>query len=1720
MHIRRVASCLGALCLVITSCFLLFHFVRSDDFDRLVRWLQNHELIGSIAYVSSFTLFVVLCFPSTAFELLAGYIFGFWLGLLLATTGKLVGSLLSFVIGRYLCRRRVHAYMARGHPALQGFQSLLRKRQVLVVFLTRVAFFPIAIKNYGLSVLDVQFPVYFAAALLTGLPFSAIWVYTGQAVESFTALLASPAASRHSTEMILLLVGAGSALLLLFLVGCYTRKYVLTLAEEEKAAELTAATPTAARSQAMASSRRTTRNSKRKPSSSRKPVPVMDLSIKTFVRRQILKNVTGAFTPGSMTLVLGRSGSGKSALFKLLSGRFNVKHSNVTLNGEVTYNGLSRDELWSQLPQCVAYVPQQDTHLSVLTVKETLDFAFECCAINVDSNSAVAVFKSPANDYPLALPAAYLGGERDPAIVTRELGLTRCQGTIVGDERTRGVSGGEKKRVTTGEMAFGPHAVTLMDEITTGLDSSAAFDVVSAQRRLARQQRQTVVISLQQPSPEVVALFDNILLLADGEVLYHGPRAHIQVYFEALGFVCPAGRGLADFLCDLASPQQVQYERLHAPMPGRRRHPRSANEFADLWIMSPMYEAMVEELDNLDNDTLTYSRLHSKNGERGLYYDQEALLRVPAFRQSYLRSTWTVVKRQTQLFARNKVFFIGRTLQDVVVGLLLGSCYYGTDLADSQVTLGVVFSSSLFLGLGQSAMLPSFFDAREVFYKQRAANFYRTSSFVLASCASQLPLALTETAIFGSMIYWLTGFVNTFEHFVVFELYLLLTILVFVGWYFFLAAACPTMHVAQPASTMTLLNLILFAGFAVSREQLPSITRWLYWSDPLAWTARGIMVSQYRSNELDVCVYGDINYCETYDGQTMGVYSLGLFDVPDEHKWELLGLVFLLAVYVLSIILSYFMLEYRRYEATPPLPPPPSNADTTIPTPRQPKESYAMLSTPHGDEDELLESDLTGVLPSGERNNHVDYDRKDDSVNAPQAPRTNPDDMMMRISPRWDVQPVTLAFQDLRYSITVPANAAVENAEQDSGNGVEGAPGRPVAVSSRANDGGNKKTVTRELLKGVTGFALPGTMTALMGSTGAGKTTLLDVLAGRKSGKGGSKSNGAPGLRGRVLLNGVDATELAIRRCTGYCEQTDVHSEASTFREALQFSAYLRQGDRVAPERVEEIVDECLELLCLSDMAGQLIRGSSAEQRKRLTLGVELAAQPSVLFLDEPTSGLDARAAKALMDGVRSVADSGRTVICTIHQPSTEVFLLFDNLLLLQRGGETVFFGELGHKGDALVSYFQSLGLPRNAPTFKRGDNPATWMLEVIGAGVEKAKPSSAALPRLRRPTAGARRQPRLPQFDQSQESSDMDSGYSQQRRDDSIDFVAAYKGSRLKQRLDTKRAAPGVFMPSDRLPPVTFAQRRAASDGLQFVMLMRRFTRLYWRTPFYTFNRLVTATVLGLTFGVVYSGGNDLTTYQGANGAVGLIFFSTCFLGVGAYVHIVPLAFEERGPFYRERASETYSALWYFVASSLVEIPCAAVNAMIFVSVFYPMAGFADHGDFAQVVLYWLILTLHILFQTYFGQFFTFAMPTMELAAVWGALFDSIFLLFMGYNPPVSSIPDGYKWLFEIIPHRYSFEVLTALVLGDCPDEQLQQIAQASATNTTIDILSWPLGCQTLIDAPPAVANIPLTSYINQIFGARREDTVRSVAVVVGVLLTMRLATLIVMRVVNHQKR
>ncbi|KAK0331254.1 hypothetical protein LTR94_029664, partial [Friedmanniomyces endolithicus] len=133
--------------------------------------------------------------------------------------------------------------------------------------------------------------------------------------------------------------------------------------------------------------------------------------------------------------------------------------------------------------------------------------------------------------------------------------------------------------------------------------------------------------------------------------------------------------------------------------------------------------------------------------------------------------------------------------------------------------------------------------------------------------------------------------------------------------------------------------------------------------------------------------------------------------------------------------------------------------------------------------------------------------------------------------------------------------------------------------------------------------------------------------------------------------------------------------------------------------------------------------GMSFEQRKRVSIGLELAANPSILFLDEPTTGLDSLAAQSLVRNIRKIAASGRSVVCTIHQPSTVIFNSFDSLLLLKRGGQTVYFGNLGENSSKLIEFFENA--PEVSP-MPMNVNPATWMLDIIGAGTAAAAASAA----------------------------------------------------------------------------------------------------------------------------------------------------------------------------------------------------------------------------------------------------------------------------------------------------------------------------------------------------------------------------------------------------------
>ncbi|CAK4715208.1 unnamed protein product, partial [Aphanomyces euteiches] len=582
---------------------------------------------------------------------------------------------------------------------------------------------------------------------------------------------------------------------------------------------------------------------------------------------------------------------------------------------------------------------------------------------------------------------------------------------------------------------------------------------------------------------------------------------------------------------------------------------------------------------------------------------------------------------------------------------------------------GIIFQTILFLALGQATYLPLFAEARAIFYKQRGANFFRTLSFVLAQSLTQIPFNIVETLVFGSMIYWISGFVSNVGAFLMYELILLVTNILFSSLFFFIVMATQDLHVAEPVTLVAVLVFAVFAGFIIFKNDIPNYLIWLYWINPISWGMRALAINQYTASTFQVCSYRGVEYCERSNGKKMGPAVLAQFGMPSDRAWIWYCLIYMVVLYVVFVAMSFVSLEYFRHE------------------------NGHGAGGAHGD-DQTTDSDDNSL---------------DDKATAyEKAPGTPPHSQGTNGSVAIEVQsftPVTLAFKDLHYFVPNPTK------------------GEPDL----------------ELIKG----------------SGAGKTTLMDVIAGRKT---GGK------IVGDILLNGYPATDLAIRRCTGYCEQMDIHCESATFREALTFSAMLRQSNEIPTATKLAHAEECIRLLGMQNIADKIIRGSSVEQMKRLTIGVELAAAPSVLFLDEPTSGLDARSAKIIMSGIRKIASTGRTVVCTIHQPST-------GLLLLKRGDETVFYGDLG----------------ANSSPDRPGYNPATWMLENIGAGVES-------------------------------------------KQTNEMDYVQVFKESPEYRHLQDALAIH--TQPRDGVSELSYTAKRAASNGVQCKYLLQRVFRMYWRTP------------------------------------------------------------------------------------------------------------------------------------------------------------------------------------------------------------------------------------------------------------------------------------------------
>eukprot|EP00667_Euglena_gracilis_P010931 EG_transcript_11141 len=277
-----------------------------------------------------------------------------------------------------------------------------------------------------------------------------------------------------------------------------------------------------------------------------------------ITERHVLRDVTGSFRPGLTTVVLGPPRSGKSTLMKALAGRLR-ETSHAKLWGTVEYGGqplqdkaLQRQRDSLKLYKLVGYVPQHDLHIPTLTVRETMHFAHACTSLPTEERIAEEGLGEQASRELLFILRDML-----VELTMAVLGIRHVGDTLVGNEQLRGISGGQRKRLTTGEILVTGTPVLLMDEISTGLDSATTFDICTALHAFAHDLNNTVVVSLLQPTPETYNTFDEVLVMAAGQIAFHGTRDQVLPYFQSLGFACPRGKDTAEFVQEVTLPQGI-----------------------------------------------------------------------------------------------------------------------------------------------------------------------------------------------------------------------------------------------------------------------------------------------------------------------------------------------------------------------------------------------------------------------------------------------------------------------------------------------------------------------------------------------------------------------------------------------------------------------------------------------------------------------------------------------------------------------------------------------------------------------------------------------------------------------------------------------------------------------------------------------------------------------------------------------------------------------------------------------------------------------------------------------------------------------------------------------------------------------------------------------------------------------------------------------------------
>ncbi|TYG84354.1 hypothetical protein ES288_D01G243000v1 [Gossypium darwinii] len=532
--------------------------------------------------------------------------------------------------------------------------------------------------------------------------------------------------------------------------------------------------------------------------------------------RDILNGITGAVNPGEVLALMGPSGSGKTTLLNLLGGRL----IQSTVSGSITYN----DQPYSKfLKSRIGFVTQDDVLFPHLTVKETLTYAAR-----------------------LRLPKVLTRQQKEKRAVDviYELGLERCQDTMIGGSFVRGVSGGERKRVCIGNEIIINPSLLFLDEPTSGLDSTTALRTIQTLQDIAEVGK-TVITTIHQPSSRLFHKFDKLILLGKGSLLYFGKASEAIVYFSSIGCSPLIAMNPAEFLLDLANgnltdisvpselEDKVQMENSETETGNGKPPPAVVHEY-----LVEAYESRVADTEK-------------KKLMAPLPLDEELKSKVSSSKRQWGASWW---QQYCILFCRgikerkHDYFSWLRITQVLSTAIILGLLWWQSDsktIRGRQDQAGLLFFIAVFWGFFPVfTAIFTFPQERAMLGKERAADMYRLSAYFLARTTSDLPLDLILPVLFLLVVYFMAGLKLSASHFFLSMLTVFLCIVAAQGLGLAIGATLMDLKRATTLASVTVMTFMLAGGYFV--KKVPVFISWIRYMSFNYHTYKLLLKVQYQ----------------------------------------------------------------------------------------------------------------------------------------------------------------------------------------------------------------------------------------------------------------------------------------------------------------------------------------------------------------------------------------------------------------------------------------------------------------------------------------------------------------------------------------------------------------------------------------------------------------------------------------------------------------------------------------------------------------------------------------------------------------------------------------------------------------------------------------------------------------------------------------------------------